>query len=118
MDEFNRGDNFGNAYFHMNQRGGRRWGATKAFLRPALGRPNLTVITKAHTRKVVLEGADGAKRAAGIDLVVEGRGERVVVVTPNYGAAPREEVTAVVKPWPGRCAAGRRRARRAARSGP
>ncbi len=73
VEEFNRGDNFGNAYFHMNQRGGRRWSATKAFLRPALQRPNLTLITKAHVRKVVLEG----KRATGIDMVVEGRGEGV-----------------------------------------
>src|ERR1700674_1825691 len=77
VEEFNRGDNFGNAYFHMNQRGGRRWGATKAFLRPALGRPNLTLITKAHTRKLVLEEKDGAKRAVVIDLVVEGKGEGV-----------------------------------------
>jgi len=71
VEEFNRGDNFGNAYFHMNQRAGRRWSATKAFLRPALHRPNLTLITKAHVRKVLLEG----KRATGIDMVVEGRGE-------------------------------------------
>ena len=28
IDEFNRGDNFGNAYFQMNQRGGRRWSGT------------------------------------------------------------------------------------------
>jgi choline dehydrogenase len=41
--------------FHMNQRAGRRWSATKAFLRPALERPNLTLITKAHVRKVLLE---------------------------------------------------------------
>ena len=34
--EFNRGDNFGNAYFQMNQRRGVRWSATKAFLRPVL----------------------------------------------------------------------------------
>ncbi|MGZ5104899.1 MAG: GMC family oxidoreductase [Usitatibacter sp.] len=77
VDEFNRGDNFGNAYFHMNQRGGRRWSATKAFLRPALGRPNLTVITKAHTRRLVIEEKDGVKRAAGVELVVEGKGEGV-----------------------------------------
>ncbi len=77
VEEFNRGDNFGNAYFHMNQRGGRRWSATKAFLRPALGRANLTLMTKAHTRKIVIEEKDGVKRAAGIDLVVEGRGEGV-----------------------------------------
>jgi choline dehydrogenase len=75
VEEFNRGDNFGNAYFHMNQRGGRRWSATKAFLRPALGRANLTVLTKAHTRKLVVEEKGGVKRAVGVDLVVEGRGE-------------------------------------------
>jgi len=71
VEEFNRGDNFGNAYFHMNQRRGERWSATKAWLRPAMSRPNLTVITKAHVRKVLLEG----KRATGIDMVVEGQGE-------------------------------------------
>jgi choline dehydrogenase len=75
VDEFNRGDNFGNAYFQMNQRDGRRWSATKAFLRPALGRPNLTLMTHAHTRSLVLAEKDGVKRATGIDLVVEGRGE-------------------------------------------
>jgi choline dehydrogenase len=75
VDEFNRGDNFGNAYFHMNQRAGRRWSATKAFLRPALGRPNLTLMTHAHTRSLVLGEKDSVKRATGIDLVVEGRGE-------------------------------------------
>lgn len=32
IDEFNRGDNFGNAYFQMNQRRGKRWSATRAFL--------------------------------------------------------------------------------------
>jgi len=73
VEEFNRGDNFGNAYFHMNQKGGVRWSATKAFLRPALSRPNLTLITKAHVRRVVLEG----KRATGIEMVVEGRGEGI-----------------------------------------
>ena len=44
---FNGGDNFGCAYFQMNQRRGRRWSATRAFLRPALHRPNLQVVTGA-----------------------------------------------------------------------
>jgi choline dehydrogenase len=77
VDEFNRGDNFGNAYFHMNQKGGVRWSASKAWLRPALSRPNLTLITKAHTRKVVIEERDGVKRATGIELSVGGRGEGI-----------------------------------------
>jgi len=77
VEEFNRGDNFGNAYFHMNQRAGRRWSATKAFLRPALDRANLTLITKAHVRKVLIEG----RRATGIDMVVDGQGEGAAKAT-------------------------------------
>src|SRR5262249_26527273 len=74
VEEFNRGDNFGNAYFHMNQRGGRRWSATRAFLEPALGRPNRTLATKAHVSRVAIEPKDGVMRALGIELDVEGRG--------------------------------------------
>jgi choline dehydrogenase len=64
--EFNRGDNFGNAYFQMNQRSGRRWSATKAFLRPVLHRPNLTVRTGALVERVVTETRDGSTRAVGV----------------------------------------------------
>jgi choline dehydrogenase len=55
-DDFNRGDNTGVGYFDVNQKRGIRWNASKAFLRPALKRPNLTVITGAHTQRVVFEG--------------------------------------------------------------
>jgi len=72
--EFNRGDNFGNAYFHMNQKRGRRWSATNAWLRPIMARPNLTVVTNAHATKLRLENRDGRKRATGLDYVVEGQG--------------------------------------------
>ena len=78
VDEFNRGDNFGNAYFHMNQRGGVRWSATKAWLREAMKRSNLTVMTKAHTRAVRIGERDGQKRAIGVEVVVEGQGEGIV----------------------------------------
>ena len=53
---FNNGDNFGCAYFQMNQKRGRRWSATNAFLRPVAHRPNLTVMTGAHVGRVRLEG--------------------------------------------------------------
>jgi choline dehydrogenase len=66
--EFNRGDNFGNAYFQMNQRRGVRWSATKAFLRPIQHRQNLTVITDAHVRRVLIESRDGKLRATGVEL--------------------------------------------------
>jgi len=34
VKQFNGGDNFGCAYFQVNQKRGRRWSATNAFLRP------------------------------------------------------------------------------------
>jgi choline dehydrogenase len=63
VKQFNGGDNFGCAYFQMNQRRGRRWSATNAFLRPAMHRPNLTVMTGAHVSKIRTESrqASGAE---------------------------------------------------------
>ncbi|HEU4440775.1 MAG TPA: GMC family oxidoreductase, partial [Burkholderiales bacterium] len=55
---FNRGDNFGCAYFQMNQKRGRRWSATNAFLRPVMHRPNLTVMTGASVSKLNFSGRD------------------------------------------------------------
>jgi len=55
---FNNGDNFGCAYFQMNQKRGRRWSATNAFLRPVLHRPNLTVLTDASVLKLNFTGRD------------------------------------------------------------
>ena len=72
--EFNRGDNFGNAYFQMNQRAGRRWSGTKAYLRPVMHRPNLTVRTGAQVRRIAVEPGDAGPRATGIELVT---GERI-----------------------------------------
>ncbi len=68
IPEFNRGDNNGCAYFQMNQRRGVRWSATKAFLRPALARKNLTVITQAMVTRVRTETRGGTLCATGIEF--------------------------------------------------
>ena len=54
-EDFNRGDNEGSAYFDVNQRAGWRWNTAKAFLRPALDRPNLRVETGAQAKRLVVE---------------------------------------------------------------
>ncbi|HEX7238174.1 MAG TPA: GMC family oxidoreductase N-terminal domain-containing protein [Gammaproteobacteria bacterium] len=72
--EFNRGDNFGNAYFQVTQRRGVRWSATKAYLRPVLKRPNLTVRTRALVERVAVETRDGVARAAGVVVRYAGSG--------------------------------------------
>ena len=56
--DFNRGNNEGSGYFDVNQRSGIRWNTAKAFLRPALKRGNLTVLTKAQAKRLLIE--DGA----------------------------------------------------------
>jgi choline dehydrogenase len=81
IPEFNRGDNFGCAYFQMNQRRGRRWSAATAFLHPIASRPNLRVITGAHVQRLRFgDSASGAPRATGLDLVIEAQGAEQVVV--------------------------------------
>ncbi len=66
--DFNTGDNFGSSYFQVNQRRGRRWSAARGFLKPALARPNLKVVSGAHVERVVLDG----KRATGIVYSIGG----------------------------------------------
>ncbi len=72
IPEFNRGDNFGNAYFQVNQRGGVRWSGTKAFLRPVTHRENLTVLTESHVERLRIDSRDGVKRAVGVEFVRNG----------------------------------------------
>jgi choline dehydrogenase len=62
---FNNGDNFGCAYFQMNQKRGRRWSATNAFLRPVMHRQNLTVMTAAQVSRIRTEG----RIATGVEFV-------------------------------------------------
>jgi choline dehydrogenase-like flavoprotein len=73
VDDFNRGDNEGSAYFDVNQRRGRRWSAARGFLKPILNRPNLRVVAGAHVERLIFDGrravgvrygADGASREA------------------------------------------------------
>jgi choline dehydrogenase len=55
IDEFNRGDNAGSAYFHVNQRRGRRWSMADAFLHPIAHRPNLTVYTQTQALRLLMD---------------------------------------------------------------
>ena len=73
IDEFNRGDNFGNAYFQMNQRSGKRWSAARAFLDAAQQRPNLTVMTEATVDSLSLSQDPDRMRATGVKLLHKGQ---------------------------------------------
>jgi choline dehydrogenase len=59
----------GFAPFDRNVHRGRRWSASKAYLHPVMGRPNLEVQTRAFVTRILFEGS----RAVGVEYV-RGRG--------------------------------------------
>jgi choline dehydrogenase len=68
IDDFNAGDNFGSAYFEVNQKAGFRFNAVRAFLSPVRNRSNLTVLTKAQAERILFS----CKRASGLELRLNG----------------------------------------------
>ncbi|MBD8684890.1 GMC family oxidoreductase [Pseudomonas sp. CFBP 13719] len=100
IEDFNTGDNQGCGYFQVNQKSGVRWNSTKAFLRPALKRSNLTVHTGVRVDKVLLQDGRAhavAARWQGADHRFESRGEIILcagaIGSPNIlqrsGIGPR-----------------------------
>lgn len=73
VDDVNDTEQGGIGYQTRTISKGRRWSAAKAFLRPAVARPNLTVRTGAHVRRVVFEGT----RAVGVEVKT---GDKVEIV--------------------------------------
>ena len=63
-DDFNGADQEGFGRYDFTIRNGKRCSTAKAFLRPAMARPNLTVATGAMTRRIVIESG----RAVGVEL--------------------------------------------------
>src|SRR5436305_1959889 len=72
-DDFNGAHQEGGGHYQVTQRRGRRWSAADAYLRPALDRPNLTVLTGAMATRVVI--ASG--RATGVEYLMGGRRQTV-----------------------------------------
>ena len=54
LDDFNCGNNEGCGYFQVNQKRGVRWSAAKAFLKPAMQRQNLEVLTNAQATRILI----------------------------------------------------------------
>ncbi|PAX07266.1 choline dehydrogenase [Sphingomonas lenta] len=68
-DDFNGRSCEGFGRYDLTISDGRRWSAAEAYLRPALNRPNLTVVTDARTTRILLERG----RAVGVEYA---RGRR------------------------------------------
>ena len=80
----------------VTQRRGRRCSAADAYLRPALGRPNLELRTNAHVTRVVFEGT----RAAGVEVDGEIVRAREVVLCGGTVNSPQLLLLSGVGPRP------------------
>lgn len=93
IEEFNRGDNFGNAYFQMNQRTGRRWSGVRAFLDPARHRSNLTVVTEAQVQNLLMESSPAGPVCKGVQVSTQagvetfGANQEVILSAGAIGSA-------------------------------
>ncbi len=67
--DFNGQKQEGFGLYEVTQKNGERWSTARAYLEPATARPNLTVLTKAYTEKVVFDGL----RASGVSVSVKGK---------------------------------------------
>ena len=67
--DFNGAEQEGAGIYQMTIKNARRNSAARAFLRPAMSRPNLAVITHAMVRRVILEGG----RAVGVEYTRGGQ---------------------------------------------
>lgn len=72
-EDFNTGNNEGIGYFEVTQKNGVRMSAARAFLKPTRRRSNLTVLTRTHVNRVLLDG----RRATGIEVQRDGKMKRI-----------------------------------------
>jgi 4-pyridoxate dehydrogenase len=89
-DDYNGAQQDGFARMQMTIRKGRRESASTAYLRPVLGRENLTVTVKAHVIRIVFDGT----RAVGVEYLKDGqrqiaRAEREVIVSAGTINSPQ-----------------------------
>lgn len=71
--DYNGAEQDGAFLYQVSQKNGERCSAAKGFLTPNLSRPNLKVMTKAVSEKIVLEG----QRARGVAYVQHGQRKQV-----------------------------------------
>ena len=90
IDDFNRGDNEGSSYFQVNQKRGVRWNTARAFLKPALGRKNLSIVTHAMVERLIVDGP----RVTGVEMKRNGISMRLgarreVILTAGSIGSPQ-----------------------------
>ena len=88
--DFNAASQEGFGIYQVTHKNGERFSAAKGYLTPNLGRPNLKVLTEAHTTRILLDG----RRASGVEVRVGGQlqqlqARREVIVSAGALQSPQ-----------------------------
>lgn len=75
-EDYNGENQEGAGYFHQTAKGGFRCSSARAFLNPAKKRPNLKVITHAHTETLIFDAND-SRRVVGVRYSKNGQTHEV-----------------------------------------
>ena len=105
--DFNAESQDGFGIYQVTQRAGRRCSAATAFLKPAVERRNLSVVTNAHASRIIVERG----RATGVEAVVDGRrqtfrADRAVVLAAGAIGTPQLLLLSGIGPADGLAAHG------------
>lgn len=73
-DDYNGAKQEGAGLFQFNIKDGRRFSAVDAFLKPAMSRPNLTIITNALAKQIIIEN----DRATGVEYIAKNNSTNIV----------------------------------------
>ncbi|WP_420589398.1 choline dehydrogenase [Bacterioplanoides sp.] len=91
-EDYNARQQEGFGAMHMTVKNGVRWSTANAYLRPAMQRNNLTVITHAQVQKVILEQSESGPKAVGVEykrkntLVQVGAEKEVILSAGSIGS--------------------------------
>ena len=100
IEDFNGATQEGAGIYQITVQGGRRMSAARAFLAPAMRRPNLRVETGCHVGRIVLDGC----RAIGVDYVQDGAAKtaraagEVIVCAGSVGSPQLLELSGIGDP--------------------
>ncbi|GAB3540103.1 GMC family oxidoreductase [Spirosoma fluminis] len=89
--DYNGASQDGAGLFQFTIKNGRRHSAATAFLKPALNRPNLTVITYAHTTRILIQNdkAIGVEFITGKNQTQQARAAKEVILSAGAFHSPQ-----------------------------
>jgi len=72
--DFNGASQEGVGLYEVTQKNAERWSTARAFLEPVKKRKNLTVLTQAHSKRVIFNG----KKAIGVEVIINGKVQKLL----------------------------------------